>query len=72
MTDCVTPMKQTGLDSRMANALYLLTELRRRGYTVARQDDGLTISPRSRLTEGERDELKEYKPELMVLLFEGQ
>lgn len=59
-------------DPRMADAAYLLEALRRRGYTVERREDGLSVTPGSRLTEGEREEIKEWKPELVVLLLEGK
>lgn len=67
--DAVTAATEVG---RRADALYLLAELRRRGYAVDRTGDGLSVTPGSRLTEGERAEVVEFKPELVTLLFEGR
>jgi hypothetical protein len=67
--DAVTATTEAG---RRADAAYLLAELRRRGYAVGRTDDGLSVGPASRLTEGEREEIVQYKPELVTLLFEGR
>lgn len=52
----------------MTDAAYLLTELRRRGYTLATADGKLTVSPGSRLTDGERAEVAEFKAGLLALL----
>ena len=57
--------------TRMDDARYLLAVLRRRGYTLSLAGEGLTVQPGRQLTDGERDEIREYKGELMVLLFEG-
>jgi hypothetical protein len=57
---------------RWHDALYLLVELRRRGYSVTPNGDGLTVGPASRLNEGEREEITTHKGELVALLFEGR
>jgi hypothetical protein len=46
----------------------LLSDLARRGFTLAPDGDGIRVCPASRLTEDLREAVRQHKPELLALL----